>query len=334
MTRSDHSDRGSTRRRTASTHPGPTRPGGRRPVERRAWPTAPTTTRVSPGKPATGSRSRGPSATPTPATVWTLGPTAIDLNTTWPAPLVERVVTSFSRPAARVVLLASPNPDDSDRALVPAGPDGTVDHTPAGDPDPELADAVHTVERLARAARVARIPAGTTAPDPTSRPFRAGRVGDHDPAPATAPSTFRATGEASATNAQPDTVDSADLVIGSLPPQHHDDHAADRIALFAARALRVGGILVVLTHCDWSAGELTDPTGAAVTAGQNADLLYLQHIVAVHAPLRDGRFHPVDTRQELPASHRRIHSDVLVFAQPHDHRPPADNTAPHRGDHR
>jgi hypothetical protein len=244
---------------------------------------------------------------------------------------VERVVTSFSRPAAQVLLLAPPSRHDSERTLVQVGPDGVVDHTPATDTDPELADAVHTVEHLDRTARVAHIPADPTASDPTSRPLRADLTGDRGPAPGTTPAT---SGETTATNAEPDTANSADLVIGSLRPGHYDDRAVDRMALFAARVLRVGGILVVLTHCDWTTGELTDPTGTVVTAGQNADLLYLQHIVAVHAPLRDGRFHPVEPRRGPSTSHRRIHSDVLVFAQPHDHRPPTDNTAPHSGEHR
>ena len=78
--------------------------------------------------------------------------------------------------------------------------------------------------------------------------------------------------------------------------------------------------------------NLTDPTGSVVAAAQNADLLYLQHIVAVHTPIRDGAFavelsHPTDDEyvlaehraavRGLPAPHLRIHSDVLVFAQPH-----------------
>jgi hypothetical protein len=103
--------------------------------------------------------------------------------------------------------------------------------------------------------------------------------------------------------------------------------------------LRVGGILVVLTRCDWPQGELIDPTGAVVASAQNADLLYLQHIVALHMPVRDGRFAPESPTDAdraitsatavqqaraahraalrgLPTPHRRIHSDVLVFAQP------------------
>jgi hypothetical protein len=88
-----------------------------------------------------------------------------------------------------------------------------------------------------------------------------------------------------------------------------------------------------------------------VASAQNADLLYLQHIVALHVPVRDDRFatelltdiesaaegtvgRTVNTAitnaaaeqqtrpahhaavRGLPAPHRRIHSDVLVFAQP------------------
>jgi hypothetical protein len=77
---------------------------------------------------------------------------------------------------------------------------------------------------------------------------------------------------------------------------------------------------------------LIDPTGTVVASAQNADLLYLQHIVALHAPVRGGRFvveldgpaaedeprarHRAAVRG-LPTPHRRIHSDVLIFAQPH-----------------
>jgi hypothetical protein len=82
-----------------------------------------------------------------------------------------------------------------------------------------------------------------------------------------------------------------------------------------------------------------------VASAQNADLLYLQHIIALHIPIHRGHFHlpPALTRAPVqhhtpgrPASHHRISSDVLVFAQPHDHQPPplpsttAVKTATHR----
>ncbi|WP_424187656.1 hypothetical protein ACOBQX_07630 [Actinokineospora sp. G85] len=362
MTQPDHSARRSPRRRSTarpdSTHPAPARPGGHRGGDRRPWPTAPTTTRVSPGKPAkstagTGrSRSRGSASTPTPATVWTAGTAPIDLDATWSAALVERIVTSFSKPTERVVLLDRPTPDHLRPALGVVGADGVIDHAPDTEPHPGLAETIATVERLDRAARVERVPVDPTSTGPASRPFWADLVGGLSPAPATIPTAPEVTVEVPFPDAVTETVDSADLIIASVAPHrcgaHGHGNTADLIALYAARRLRVGGILAVLTHCDWASGELTDPTGAVVTAGQNADLLYLQHIVALHTPVRDGRFHLTDTHSDarsdgvhgdretdegdararhrasvrgLPAPHRRIHSDVLVFAQPHDHQP-------------
>lgn len=126
----------------------------------------------------------------------------------------------------------------------------------------------------------------------------------------------------------------ADLVVTSTPPHQTIAELADQVVLTAARLLRVGGVLVVLTHNDAASGELIDRTGQVVTSAQHADLLYLQHIVAVHAAIHGGRFqvdlNDLDAEElrharhraavrRLPAPHLRIHSDVLVFAQPHDH---------------
>ena len=362
MTQSDHSAHRSQshgpKRRGDSTRPASARSRARsvtrRGGDRRPYPTASTTTRVSPAKPGSArvrSRSRGSgSATsrPTPATVWTAGPAPIDLDTVWPAPIVSTIVGSFSEPGGRVVLLPWPTPEPTpgDRPrLAPVGADGVIDHTPRAEPDGELADALAAVEGLGRTARVVRVPVDPTATGPGSRPFWADLVGDRGGSPATvSPSSREGVGNGvldGAEVAPADSSNNAELIITSLRPEHGGDHASDLVALVAARLLRVGGILVVLTHCDWPAGELIDPTGAAVASAQNADLLYLQHIIALHAPVRDGRFaaeslteldgpaaedeararHRAAVRG-LPAPHRRIHSDVLVFAQPHEYEPP------------
>jgi hypothetical protein len=210
-----------------------------------------------------------------------------------------------------------------------------------------LVDALAAIESLDRTARMVRVPVDPTATGPGARPFWAHLVGDPDgsPTPVAPSSGSDLSGAVLDGAGTPPT--NTDLVITSLHPEHSGDHDADLVALVAARLLRVGGIFVVLTHCDWSGGELIDPTGAAVASAQNADLLYLQHIVALHAPVRGGRFvseqltgsdgaaagddvlarHRAAVRG-LPAPHRRIHSDVLVFAQPHDYEPhrqaPAD----------
>jgi hypothetical protein len=129
------------------------------------------------------------------------------------------------------------------------------------------------------------------------------------------------------------------LIITSLRPEHRDDRSSNYVALLAARLLRVGGILTVLTRSDWSRGELVDPTGPVVACAQSADLLYLQHIVALHTPIHRGHLlphssgTPVRPRDRAPqpggpAPHHRISSDVLVFAQPHEHKPsPLPRTA-------
>lgn len=373
MAQSDHSARRvrphGPKQRSDSTRPPSTGSRTRHGGDRRPWPTASTTTRVSPAKPGTTTRtrSRGSAAAssgssrPTPATVWTAGATPIDLDTTWPTPTISTIVRAFSKPGERVVLLPWPTTQPTPHPMTSAR-----HHTDA-------ADALATVESLDRTGRIVRVAADTNITGPASRPFWADLVGDPDPAPTTAPADHSQPSLAgidrtvsddpnyvssdSVTSVVDSAVGSADLIITSLRPDHDGDQAGDVVALVAARLLRVGGILVVLTHCDWLTGELIDPTGAVVASAQNADLLYLQHIVALHVPVRGGRFAtelltntdtsvdgsvdgPVDgsaaetqARAEhraavrgLPAPHRRVHSDVLVFAQPHEHH---DHDGPH-----
>ncbi|MEV5301126.1 hypothetical protein [Amycolatopsis methanolica] len=267
--------------------------------------------------------------------MWPAGSSPIDLDATWPAALIDRVVTAFSAPGARVVLLPWPSLQGPRRTLTPIGPDGVVDRAPDADPDPELTDALHAVERLGRTVRIARVPHSTASDTPASAPFWADLIEDTGPAL----TTSAVAADDAMADEQTRSSSSEDLIISSLSPGLAGDQTADLVALFAARRLRVGGVLVILTHCDWTSGQLTDPTGAVVAAGQNADLLYLQHIVAVHAAIRDGRFHLSDQHSAsagdsargrhramvrgLPLPHHRIHSDVLVFTQPHDHQPPA-----------
>jgi hypothetical protein len=118
---------------------------------------------------------------------------------------------------------------------------------------------------------------------------------------------------------------SLDLIVTSTGPDGIDEPSADRVALLAARALRAGGILAVLTHSHQHEGELRDRTGTVVTAGQNADLLYLQHVVAVHGPVHHADTNTGTDADADPATtgewgrHRRVHDDLLVLVQPRDH---------------
>jgi hypothetical protein len=213
-----------------------------------------------------------------------------------------------------------------------------IDRAPGAESDVELANALAVIAEADRAGRIVRVKPDPAAAGPPSRPFWADLVSDPDHAPTATTDPPRAGlggGVLDGIDVAPTDVD---LIITSLRPDGAGDHTSDLVALLAARLLRVGGILAVLTHCDWTRGELIDPTGPVVAAGQNTDLLYLQHIVALHAPVRDGHFtvefgqlafdeyartrHRAVVRR-LPSPHRRIHSDVLVFAQPRDHQPPS-----------
>ncbi|WP_414944843.1 hypothetical protein [Amycolatopsis sp. cmx-11-32] len=248
-------------------------------------------------------------------------------------------MAGFAHPEARVLLLPWPA---SAEAGGPAQP-------PAGG---ELAAAREAVRALGRSCEIVHLAAADRATAAkASRPFWADLVTDRPhPAPGTSPppSLIPARPAGAAGTAVGDSAGIADLVITALPPHQAGGGSLDRVALVAARLLTVGGILAVYTHSDWYQGRLVDPTGAMVAAGQNADLLYLQHIVTLHTPIRDGHLHPAATPAEaedyararhraqlrdLPAPHAHAHGDVLVFAQPHDHHD-LPSTPPGRHDER
>jgi hypothetical protein len=171
---------------------------------------------------------------------------------------------------------------------------------------------------------------------PTSRAAHVGELdaaldavhalGRHPAVAKLVPETLQKNGTSDATmSAALVGVERFDLVITSLPPKCGADGSAETLAIAAAQALAFGGILAIYTHSDWSTGRLIDPSGPMIAAAQNADLLYLQHIVTLHAPIRNGRLQPPHTtdlapgRRELdaPMPHAQAHGDVLVFAQAH-----------------
>jgi len=91
--------------------------------------------------------------------------------------------------------------------------------------------------------------------------------------------------------------------------------------LYAAcqRVLRPGGVLAVITASGATApdGRLADLTGQAVASARAAGLVYAQHIVLVHAAIRDGQLAPgpaVGGTPSLPGG-CHVHSDLLIFTQ-------------------
>ncbi|WP_410645310.1 hypothetical protein [Amycolatopsis sp. lyj-346] len=216
-------------------------------------------------------------------------------------PIVESITTSFSAAGARVLLVPGPAAAEAHRAA--------NDH--------ELAVARHAVRALGRDAVVAELVL-TASPSADTAAGGLAALNERAMRDEVAPGM---------------AVDSAraDLIITMLPSNADNDASVETLAIAAARMLVFGGVLAVYTHTDWSTGRLIDPSGPMIAAAQNADLLYLQHIVTLHTPIRNGRLHPPpgsvgpthdDAGQHAyqlgaPAPHARVHGDVLVFAQAH-----------------
>jgi hypothetical protein len=93
------------------------------------------------------------------------------------------------------------------------------------------------------------------------------------------------------------------------------------VLLYAAceRVLRPGGILAVLTSSTPGPAGLRDGPGEVIVAARASGFTYTQHIVALLAPITDGRITPAPGLH-IPADgaalHTQVHSDLLVFTKP------------------
>jgi len=90
-----------------------------------------------------------------------------------------------------------------------------------------------------------------------------------------------------------------------------------------AAALKPGGFLVIVTKNLRAGGALNDLAGTTVELCQQTGLLYWQHVIALHAAIRDDQLVPrpsfwqLSTTRKALARGERIrlvcHEDVLVF---------------------
>ena len=90
--------------------------------------------------------------------------------------------------------------------------------------------------------------------------------------------------------------------------------------------LRPGGLLVVVLECARGGEELAEDMGLCVAAARRIGFVYLQHVVAIGAPLSNGALvadPSLPQRAALQAAlkagepvHLRVHHDVAVFQKP------------------
>lgn len=295
----DPSKRDATRRSPVVRTEGPAR---ERPRPRRSTSARP---RGREGRSGTGTRPRAV----VPASVWA-PESPVDPDAAWPEPILERIVTTLSAPGHAVALLTD-RPASED----PPGPAyGTA--AAAVVPPGTLAAARELVEAHGRRARIVHCQPGSG--DDTAEPFWARFVHPAHPAHPVLTDLARGDGHDARPVPEPlhavrhNPTEPAPLVIAAVEATG----AADQFGFAAAELLRDGGTLAVITHCDHQQERLRDPSGSIVASAQNADLIYLQHIVALHHPITAG--HLTRTRRRETGAtrrHLRVHSDVYLFGR-------------------
>ena len=325
--------------------PVPRRPA---PPERRAYPNAPTVTQPSYARPGTARQSdTSHTPPPIPATVWTLPPAAPEppgspaATGTSAAAITAAIVAAFSEPHGRVGILPWPTAATDLLAVRPAATAATTATAAMGDGGALGAASAAAGEVSAAITAQHRSPillslptdAAAAATDlPPSTVLGQLRLIQTAPSPADG-SVGSAEQRVAAPIAQRPAVPSEpvaplDLIISSVAPLDVDEAKAVRVALAAGLALRLGGVLTVLTHSHREDGRLVDPGGRLVSAAQNADLLYLQHIVVVHTSTAEPTAasetgsDPVAARPHpWPVRHRRDpHRSLCVWAAPRSPR--------------
>jgi hypothetical protein len=104
------------------------------------------------------------------------------------------------------------------------------------------------------------------------------------------------------------------------PPQPGQDEPEPGPVLAAChQVLRPGGILAILTAAPAPGTRLTDQAGYLTATARAAGLIYTQHIVLVHAAIRDGHLapgSPAPAGTAAPPGGHRVHTDLLVFTKP------------------
>ncbi|NBH04539.1 hypothetical protein [Amycolatopsis sp. SID8362] len=259
------------------------------------------------------------SRTVPPSTVWTcaqdelLGGTG--LLASWLLTAVVKIVTGYTQPGQRVLLLApapylGPSPSSSpigDRHRSRPGPYGG------------LHEASWTVVRLGRRVQTQTAVApqdpigehhGEALAESGSGPrLRLG--GPTDVGVGAPPARGRSEPDTTATVVGPDRYD---LIITASGPRPGDwFRPAD-----LADVLNPTGMLSVITHGDRVEGRLIDPAGSFVRAAQGAGLRYLDRIALLRAPVRNGALAaaaPAVQPAVPPARHARVHDDLLIFAR-------------------
>ncbi|GAA2778974.1 hypothetical protein GCM10010452_03160 [Crossiella cryophila] len=238
----------------------------------------------------------------------------------WLVCTIVKIVTSYTRPGDRVLLLAAPRP-----AKPVASIGATRVQAPWAQPEYSgLLDARWAVFRLGRTAQT-RTDAGSTNHTGDDAP----KVADTEPGPEprTTQTTARSAGEHNSDQALHTAADpgtgSFDLIITAVEPtvQHHPG-----LRRWASH-LTGRGTVAVITHSHLDGSELHDPTGAVVRSAEQYGLRLLDHLAVLgtittlpHTESNDPAVSDAGDAQSF--------TDILVFTA----ALPGTTARDHRGD--
>lgn len=258
-------------------------------------------------------RRRRPTRLTRPATVWQCGGDDPRDGTArlsgWLLNAIVKIVTGYSRPGDRVLLLAPPP--------TPVSPVRWTRVGRGSGPHDGLHEAAWTVTRLGRGiqTRTAHHSDAITdfhhdsdpAIDPASPQSGSGprpRVGLAHPADRAEADPDSPVAPLPPTS-EPDRFD---VVITTVSPDHTDwTHDIDWTGLLTPH-----GIAAVITHSDNTSSRLVDPTGRLVSTLREHGLGWLDQMILLETLLATER----ETPPAAPARHRRVHHDLLLFARP------------------
>ncbi|MGO1053262.1 hypothetical protein [Crossiella sp. CA198] len=235
----------------------------------------------------------------------------------WLLSTIVKIVTSYTCPGDRVLLLAVPRPATPGDRLGAARV-----RTPRERREYDgLLDARWAVFRLGRTAQTCTDAAGAN----HAVDAAAGVVDtESSPGPRTTRTAARGVGERNSDQTSRGAVDrgadSVDLIITAVEPTvpHH-------LGLRRwTNRLTGRGMVVVITHSHHDGSGLHDPTGAVVRSARRSGLHFLDHIAVLGAVTMQQR-----SESSTPtASSAKSFSDILVFTA----APPGTTVRGHCGD--
>ncbi|MFD9735690.1 hypothetical protein [Umezawaea sp. NPDC059074] len=257
---------------------------------------------------------------PVPSTVWLCGQDAPRLSpgavATWLLVAVAKIVTTYTEPGQRVLLLVAPRTDSAEtKGLQSSTRTGRWRSRYDG-----LKEASWAVSRLGRGVRCQLVGTRANSLDHS----RDCHSGESESAPG-----LRAAGPILDSDVAPGPdgecgpgggPSSYDLIIAAVEPRTADwFRPSDWAGL-----LEPDGVLTVITHGDHSHGRFTERVGSLVRAAQLTGLTYLDRITVVNTAVHNGAsrepiFHEDDTSQPKKStpvttgSHNQAHDDLLVF---------------------